>query len=55
MEELLMLAIKRVEELEKKVERYYQLLKHENELDLILKGTYLSQQDVNSILTGSYV
>ena len=55
MEELLMMAIKRVDELEKKVERYFQLLKHGNELDLILKGTYITSKEVDSILSGEYI
>lgn len=55
MEELLLMALKKIDELEKKVERYYQLLKYENELDLILKGTYITSKDVGSIMNGTYI
>ena len=54
MEELLQMALKRIDALEKKVERYYQMLKVENELDFIMKGTYLSNEQMNNILEGNY-
>ena len=54
MEELLQLALKKIDALEKKLERYYFLLKVENELDFVLKGTYLLNEDLNSTLTGNY-
>ena len=54
MEELLELLLKKVAFLEKKVEMYYQMLKIENELDFIINGTYLMEEDVNNILLGNY-
>ena len=54
MEELLEMAIKRIDALEKKVERYYQLLQVNNELDFIMKGTYLTNEQVNDIVEGKY-
>lgn len=54
MEEMLMLALKRIDELEKKLERYYNLLRVENEIDFILKGTYLLDSDMQNIMSGNY-
>ena len=54
MEEMLELALKRISELEKKLERYYKLLNITNELDFILNGSYLTQPDLDKILSGSY-
>lgn len=53
-EELLELAIKKIDVLEKKLERYYALLKVENEIDFILKGTYALEEEIQSIVSGSY-
>lgn len=52
MEELLELALKRIENLEKKVEKYFHILKIDNELDFVLNGTYLSEDDVGKIISG---
>ncbi len=54
MEELLQIALKRIDALEKKVERYYQILKIDNELDFVMKGTYLTNNQINDILEGNY-
>ena len=54
MEELLELAFKKIDVLEKKLERYYSLLKIDNELDFILKGTYIMQEDFENVLAGQY-
>ncbi len=54
MEELLDLAFKKIDVLEKKLEKYYSLLKVENELDFILKGTYILQEDYDKVLAGEY-
>ncbi|MBO5954936.1 MAG: hypothetical protein J6Q13_03105 [Clostridia bacterium] len=54
MQELLELALKRIDKLEKKIEMYYSLLKVENELDFVLKGTYLKDKDLDGLLTGNY-
>ena len=54
MQELLEQVIKRIERLEKKLEIYYSLLKVENELDFILKGTYFKDKDIEGLLTGNY-
>ena len=54
MEELLELALKRIDNLEKLVEKYFHILKVDNELDFILRGTYLTEEDVNNIITGNY-
>lgn len=52
MEELIELALKRIEALEKKLEEYFSLLKVGNEIDFILKGTYVLQSDIDNILAG---
>ncbi len=54
MEELIQLVIKKIADIEKKLEKYYQLLKTENELNFILNGTYLLNQDIENILIGNY-
>ena len=54
MEEIMELALKKIADLEKKIEKYYQLLKTENELNFILNGTYLLNQDIENILSGNY-
>ena len=52
MQELIELALKRLDELERKVEKYFKMLKVDNELDFILRGTYVTQQDIQKILEG---
>ncbi len=54
MQELLELALKKIDVLEKRLESYYNLLKVDNELDFILKGTYILQEDYDSVLAGEY-
>lgn len=54
MQELIELCLKRIADLEKKVEIYYQLLKVDNELDFILKGTYITDDELEVLLTGNY-
>ena len=53
-EELLELTYKKVVELENKLELYYQMLKVENELEFILKGSYFLEEELEAILNGSY-
>lgn len=48
------LALKKIDDLEKKLERYYQLLFISDELDMILKGFYILEEDLQGILNGSY-
>ncbi len=55
MDEILELALKKLNDLEKKLERYYHLLYVENELDYILNGSYLLENDVQKILEGKYL
>lgn len=54
MEELLELALKKIDVLEKKLERYYSLLKIDNELDFILNGSYILQTDFDNVMSGTY-
>ena len=54
MQELIDLALKRIDVLERKVEMYYKLLKVDNELDFIIKGTYVLQEDYDKIMAGDY-
>lgn len=52
--ELLELTYKKVVELEKKLELYYELLKVENELEFVLKGSYFLEEELDAILNGTY-
>ncbi len=52
MQDLIELALKRIDALEKKVEKYFSLLKIDNELDFILKGTYVTEEDIQKIIEG---
>lgn len=54
MEELLLKTMKRNEDLSNKLERYYQFLKVENELEMIMKGTYITETEIEMILQGNY-
>ena len=54
MEETIELLMKRLDELEKRIERYYHMLKVDNELDFIMRGTYLTEEDIEKIKTGDY-
>ncbi len=47
-------ALKKIDELEKKIEKYYQLLLITDELDLILKGCYIFEDELDEILNGTY-
>lgn len=51
-EDLLELALKRIAELEKKVEIYFNALKVKNELDFILKGGYILESDLDELVFG---
>ena len=44
----------RILNLEKKVEKYYELLKIENELDFILNGTYFFAEELADVIEGNY-
>ena len=54
MEELIERLYKKIEDLEKKIETYYHMLVVDNELDFILKGGYILEDDIDEILDGSY-
>lgn len=54
MQELLDLCLKKIADLERKIEKYYQLLNVDNELDFILKGTYITDDELEVVLTGNY-
>ena len=52
MQELLDLILKKISVLEKKIEKYYQMLKIDNELTFIINGTYCLEEDVNNLIQG---
>jgi len=52
--ELLELALARIAELERKLENYYEILRIDNELDFILKGTYILKQEIDDVVNGIY-
>ena len=54
MEETLELAMKKISELERKLENYYQLLFIENELDFILRGSYIVEDELSKVISGNY-
>ena len=54
MDENLELALNRIAELERKLEKYFEILQVQNELDFILKGGYLRDADISSIISGEY-
>lgn len=54
MQELIELALKKIDDLEKKLELYYSMLFVRNEIDFILKGTYVLQQDIDNALIGEF-
>ena len=52
MQEMLEQLLKRIEMLEKRVEKYFSILKIDNELDFILNGTYITNEEVEKIVEG---
>ncbi len=54
MEETLELAMKKISELERKLENYYQILFIENELDFILRGSYIVEDELSKVISGNY-
>ena len=52
MEETIEMLIKRISDLEERVERYYEELKVENELDFILKGNYYTKAELEQAIVG---
>ena len=53
-EEILDLALAKINDLEKKLEKYYSILLINNELDFILKGSYVFASELQNILEGIY-
>lgn len=51
---LVELALKKISELEKRIEHYYEILKIDNEIDFILNGTYILEEEIENILNGTY-
>ena len=47
-------ALKQIAELEKKINMYFEILKIENELDFILNGSYVLEEDIDSVIDGTY-
>lgn len=52
--EMLEIALKRIADLERKIEKYYSILKIDNELNFILNGTYVFEEDINNVVNGTY-
>ena len=51
---LIELLLKKIDELTKKLEKYYELLKVDNELDFVLKGTYIFAEEIDDVVQGNY-
>lgn len=54
MEEDLQLALKKIADLERKIEKYFEILQVTNELDFILKGGYYLTAELDKIISGEY-
>ena len=52
--EIIELALKRLDNLERKLEKYFDILRINNELDFVLKGGYIFDEDISEILSGNY-
>ena len=52
MEELLEMALKKIADLERRVEKYFKILLANNELDFVLKGGYILNSDIEDVLNG---
>jgi len=52
--DLLELSLKKISELEKKIDTYYQVLKVENELTFILNGSYFLLEELENVINGNY-
>jgi len=48
------LLLKRISNLEKKLEQYFNYLKIDNELDFILNGTYILKDEIYNLVNGLY-
>ena len=48
------LLYKKISDLEKRLERYYQILKIEDELDFIIKGNYVLLSEIEKVINGNY-
>ncbi len=48
------MAIKRIESLEKRMELYFELLDLKDELEFIMKGIYVTEDDIEDVLLGNY-
>lgn len=54
MEEDFESALKRIAELERKIEKYFEILQVQNEIDFILKGSYVFEDEIEQIISGNY-
>lgn len=54
MNDTIEMLLKQINNLQKKVEKYYDILYIENELDFIMKGTYIFKKEIDNILAGNY-
>ncbi len=54
MDEMLELALSKIDNLEHMLEKYFQILKVDNELDFVLKGGYVTESEIDDVLDGTY-
>ncbi len=52
MDDTLESMLKKISDLEKKLEKYFKILQTTNELDFILKGSYILNSDLENLLNG---
>ena len=48
------LIMKKINNLEKRIEQYFNYLRVQNELDFILNGSYIFEYDITKITEGTY-
>lgn len=54
MEEMIEMALSKIADLERLMQKYFKILKVDNELDFVLKGTYLEDVDLDDVMSGRY-
>ncbi|MCQ2565013.1 MAG: hypothetical protein MJ152_04075 [Clostridia bacterium] len=54
MDEMLELALSKIDNLEHLIEKYFQILKVDNELDFVIKGGYVTESEIDNVINGTY-
>lgn len=51
---MLELALSKIDNLEHLIEKYFQILKVDNELDFVIKGGYVTESEIDNVINGTY-